>query len=90
MYFRCVSKECATPISAEDYLIVRTHGVVEFTDRQGRFQRKEGPVYLHFLETCLKSYVEGFNYDKLIVQADTNRLLKEEEKEYLQTLGIKF
>ena len=55
---RCVSKACANPITANDYLIAKTHGAVEFTDKMGRLQRKEGLFALRrgLLEVLCKRF----------------------------------
>lgn len=88
-FYRCGSKECYKAITNDDYLIVQTEGVVEFTDKAGTFRKRQGMIYLHFLESCLKSFQSDFNYMKIAVQEDTKKLLKKEEREYLETLGIK-
>ena len=41
-------------------LIVRSHGIVSFTDKDGHLQKREGPVHVHFLEDCLKNYFKDF------------------------------
>ena len=71
-------------------MIVKTHGVVEYTDKQGRLQKREGAVYLHFLEECLKGYFPNFKYDEMQVPNDTANSLQNDERQFLQSLGIKF
>ena len=70
-------------------MIVKSTGVVTFHDKNGAVQKRERSVYLHFLEGCMQNYFEGFAYNKVTVGADTMKLLKKEEIDFLKTLGIK-
>ena len=69
-------------------MIVKSTGVVTFRDKNEAVQKREGPVYLHFLEGCMQNYFEGFAYNKVTIGADTMKLLKKEEIDFLKTLGI--
>ena len=69
-------------------MIVKSTGVVNFRDKNGAVQKTEGPVYLHFLECCMQNYFEGFAYNKVAIGADTMKLLKNEEIDFLKTLVI--
>ena len=60
-------------------MLVKSTGIVSFRDKNGAVQKREGPVYLHFLESCMQNYFIG---------ADTMKLLKKEEIDFLKTLGI--
>ena len=68
-------------------MIVKSTGVVNFRDKNGAVQKKERPVYLHFLEGCMQNYFEGFAYNKVAISADTMKLLRKEEIDFLKTLG---
>ena len=69
-------------------MIVKSTGIVTFRDKNGAVQKREGPVYLQFLEGCMQNYFEGFEYSKVTIGADTMKLLKKEEIDFLKTLGI--
>lgn len=86
-FFRCVAPGCNKAITANDYLIVKTTGVVSFV-QNGVPRKREGTVYLHFLEGCLKSYFENFDYRNIQVFDDTKTLLKKKELEFLKALNI--
>ena len=85
---RCVADTCAMPIDKGECLIVKTHGVVSYTDKNGKLQKREGAVYLHFLEECLKSYIADFKYSDLQVLEDTEKMLESDEKSFLRSLAI--
>ena len=69
-------------------MIVKLTGKVTFQDKNGALQKREEPVYLHFLEGCVQNYFEGFAYNKVMIGADSMKLLKKEEIDFLKTLGI--
>ena len=69
-------------------MIVKSAGVLTFRDKNGAVQKREEPVYLHFLEGCMQNYFEGFAYSKVMRGADTMKLLKKEEIDFLKTLRI--
>ena len=69
-------------------MIVKSTGIVTFREKNGAVQKREGPVYLHFLEGCMQNYFEGFAYNKVTIGANTMKLLQKEEIDFLKTLGI--
>ena len=69
-------------------MIVKLTGKVTFQDKNGALQKREEPVYLHFLEGCVQNYFEGFACNKVMIGADSMKLLKKEEIDFLKTLGI--
>ena len=69
-------------------MIVKSTGVVTFPDKNGAVQNREGPVYLHFLEDCIQNHFKGFAYNKVTIGADTMKVLKKEEIDFLKALGI--
>ena len=69
-------------------MIVKSAGVLTFRDKNGVVQKREEPVYLHFLKGCMQNYFEGFAYSKVMIGADTMKLLKKEEIDFLKTLRI--
>ena len=69
-------------------LIVRSHGIVSFTDKDGHLQQREGPVHVHFLEDCLKNYFKDFEYGKIFVPEDVSKMLKNDEIQFLRSLGL--
>ena len=69
-------------------MLVKSTGIVSFRDKNGAVQKREGPVYLHFLESCMQNYFIGFACNKVTIGADTMKLLKKEEIDFLKTLGI--
>ena len=83
----CIS-ELQKRITSSNYMIVKSTGVVTFRDKNGAVQKRKGLVYLHFLEGCMQNYLEGFAYNKVTIGADTMKLLKKEDIDFLKTLGI--
>ena len=69
-------------------VVAESAGVVGFNNKNRIVQRREEPVYLHFLESCMQNYFEGFAYDKDTIDADAIKLLKKEEINFLKTLEI--
>ena len=69
-------------------MTVKSTAVVTFRDKNGTVQKRERPVYLQFLESSLQNYFEGFAYNKVTIGADTMKLLKKDEIDFLATLGI--
>ena len=69
-------------------MIVKSTGIVTFREKNGAVQKREGPVYLHFLEGCMQNYFEDFAYNKVTIGANTMKLLQKEEIDFLKTLGI--
>ena len=69
-------------------MIVKSTGIVTFRQKNGAVQKREEPVYLHFLEGCMQNYFEGFAYNKVTIGANTMKLLQKEEIDFLKTLGI--
>ena len=45
-----LSRSCSKRITSNDYMIVKLSWVVTFRDKNGTVQKREGSVYLHFLE----------------------------------------
>ena len=68
---RCASPSCSKRITSNDYMIVKSTGIVTFRDKNGPVQKREGPVYLHVLEGCMQNYFEDFAYNKVTIGADT-------------------
>lgn len=85
---RCYAPGCSTKIGANDYLVVRTFGTVSFTDKNGNHQKREGTVHIHFLEECLKSFFQDFEYRNITVPEETKKELKKDETNYLKSLGL--
>ena len=69
-------------------MIVKSTDIVTFRDKKGAVQKREGPVYVHFLEGCMQNYFEGFAYNKVTIGANTMKLVQKEEIDFLKTLGI--
>ena len=69
-------------------MIVKSTGIVTFRDKNGAVQKREGLVYLHFLEGCMQNYFEDFAYNKVTIGPDTMKLLKKKEIDFLKTLEI--
>ena len=69
-------------------MIVKSTGIVTFRDKKRAVQKREGPVYVHFLEGCMQNYFEGFAYNKVTIGANTMKLVQKEEIDFLKTLGI--
>ena len=69
-------------------MLVKSTGIVTFREKNGAVQKREGPVYLHFLEGCMQNYFEDFAYNKVTIGANTMKLLQKEEIDFLKTLGI--
>lgn len=66
--------------------------VVTFRNKNGKngtLQKREELLYLHFLESSVQNYFEGFAYSKIMVETDTMELLKKEKINFLKTLGIR-
>lgn len=88
IFIQGVRLASVTPIDKNERVIVKSHGVISYTDKQGRLQKREGPVYLHFLEDCLKEYFTEFEYKNIEVPVGTNKLLEADEKVFLKSLGV--
>ncbi|XP_057309058.1 uncharacterized protein LOC130648319 [Hydractinia symbiolongicarpus] len=88
MVTRCVSPSCTMRITPQDFLIIKSTGVVTFTDKYKKVQKREGPVYVHFLEECLKGYVENFKYENVTVSDDTKNNLTTAQCNFVLSLGI--
>ena len=69
-------------------MIVKSTGIVTFRDKKRAVQKREGPVYVHFLEGCMQNYFEGFAYNKVTIGANTMKLVQKEEIDFFKTLGI--
>ena len=69
-------------------MIVKTTGKQTFKVKD-KIHVKEGPIYLHFLEPCLKNYFQHFQYDMITVPSDTSDGLTEQAKNYIKSLGLK-
>ena len=80
-------------------MIVKSYGTVYWTDKfTGKENAKNGPLYIHFNEACLKRYNkeqfyapdEQLDYSIITVDQKTLKDLNEEEKQFLLTLCVKF
>lgn len=70
-------------------VIIKSSGMLTWKDKNGRMQTKEGTVYVHFNEKCLKGYFEDFDYSKLEVKGETLKGMSDNAKHYLRSFGIK-
>ena len=69
---------------------MKTTGIVTYPDVKngGPLVKKEGNVYLHFLEECLTNYFDSFKYANIVVPDDTRKSLKKQEIDFLKSLGV--
>lgn len=87
---------CGKTITQNETLIVKTFGKTSWTDRKtGQQREKFGPMYVHFHEDCLKtvddreySPDESFPFDTIQVDPATKAVLKEQDVQFLESLGI--
>ena len=70
-------------------VIIKTTGQTTFRDKNGQMQVRNGNVYLHFIENCLKIYIPDFKYEDISVPEDTKSGLSLQATNFLKTLGIK-
>ena len=82
---RCVSPTCSKRITSNSYIIFKSAGIVTFRDKNGAFQKREAPVSLHFLESSMQNFFEDFAYNKVTIGADTMKMLKKEDIDFLKT-----
>jgi len=78
----------ADKILSSEILIVRTTGKQKFKDKKGKVQVRDGPLYFHFLESCLNNYFQSFEYKNISVPEDTKNGLTEQARNYLSSLGL--
>ena len=95
---RCQGK-CGKKIDGDDSLIVKSFGTSTWTDaKTGIEKSRYGAMYIHFRDSCLKSFDEDtfyqagdeFAYNRITVDTVTAAELNEEEKLELRRYGINF
>ena len=86
-------------ITAETDLIVRSKGISKWMSN-GREQNAYGPQYIHFNETCLRSYdslqdkdvvyAEGetFDFSRITVDGKTEEIMTDNQINDLRGFGI--
>ena len=75
---------------------MKSYGTCTWTDKTGREQSKFGPMYIYFVDKCLKN-VDGetfygphqdFDYSKIKVDKKSLADLSDAEKGFLKNLGV--
>ena len=84
---RC--EQCRIVFGEQDKMLVKTTGVREITDKEGKRRKITGNVYLHFLTKCLKSYVSNFNFGMIVAPKQTQERLPKDGAEKLKNCGVK-
>ena len=76
---------------------MRSYGISSWLDHKtGEEQSRNGPLYIHFQDNCLKAYDskndyatnELFNYQQTKLDERTRKKLSDADIVYLQDLGI--
>ena len=93
---RC-RENCHKTITQSDRLLMRSYDISSRLDHKtGEEQSKNGPLYIHFQDNCLKAYDskndyapnELFNYQQIKLDERTRKKLSDVDNVYLQDLGI--
>ena len=71
-------------------MVVKTVGLRDSVDKEGKRKKVTGNVYLHFLTSCLREYKSDFNFTMLSVPKSTQERLQARAKDSLKTRGIVF
>ena len=69
-------------------MIVRTNGITTWRDKNDKIQTKNGTVFVHFGEECLKTYFPAFTYSKVRVEQETKNQLPDSAIDYLKSFGV--
>ena len=93
--FKCQGN-CGKKITSDDYLLVKSYGTCKWTDKTGREQSKFGPMYIHFVDKCLKHFDsetfygphQHFDYSKIKVDKKSLADLSDAEISFLKNLGV--
>lgn len=83
---RC--QQCRIAFQSSDVVLIKTTGVREITDKDGKQKRYMGNIYLHYLTKCLKSYDQKFDFLKVNAPKKTQELLPARAVESLRTKGL--
>ena len=89
---------CGKKITQNDGTLIKTYGTTRCSDKKtGKEWSKNGPMYIHFNETCWKRHTKKYYrpdkkfYYSIITLADEVRNnLSHGEKAFLTGLGINF
>lgn len=83
---RC--EQCRFVFSNADIVLVRTTGVREFTDKNGKQRRNTGNVYLHYLKSCLTGYDDKFKFSAVTVLQETLKKLPPDSVRKFRDMGL--
>eukprot|EP00794_Sanderia_malayensis_P005835 gene5835-6532_t len=83
---RC--QQCRIAFQSSDVVLIKTTGVREITDKDGKQKRYTGNIYLHYLTKCLMSYDQKFDFVKVNVPKGTQELLPAHAVESLRAKGL--
>ena len=86
---------CGRDITKEHQLVVKSNGVQRWM-ANGKEMSRNGPLFIHFEEDCLKNYdtknyyapFEPFKWDQVTINNSTRNKLTVEELAFLNSLGI--
>jgi len=90
--FRCHAPDCPyqQKIDNKALMVIKTTGKSTFKNKStGKIETRNGTVFVHFLEVCLKNFLPGFSYDQVTIEKDTMDKLDGEAITYLRSFGIK-
>ena len=90
---------CHKTITQSDRLLVRLYGIRSWLDHKaGEERSRDGPLYIHFRDNCLKTYDsknyyepnELFNYQQIKLDERTRKKLSDVDIVYSHDLGINY
>lgn len=81
---------CKRAFSEEDWVIVKTEGLHEFTDKKGKQRTTKGNIYIHYLRACLDEYQQNFSFQMMTVLKSTLSHLPENAVQKFTKQGCKF
>ena len=78
---------CKRIFSDSDWVIVKTEGEREFTNKQGKQVVYRGNVYVHYLRNCLVEFQQDFSFNMITVLRSTLQLLPPESEQKFSDKG---
>ena len=83
---RC--EQCRIVFNQSDAVVVKSVGLRERTDKNGKTVKYTGNLYLHFLTKCLQEYDQKFSFNAVTVPTRTLGFLPSGSKDKLKLKGL--
>lgn len=87
MVKRCES--CRFNFETTDTVVIKSVGIREFTNSDGKRIKQKANVYIHYLTNCLKEFDDDFSFSKITVPKSTQIILGTASCSRLQAKGCK-